>query len=50
MVCFQCHRERERERLPVNGHPIISLVVNINIHGVPFGNPYNWPWKTAIYN
>jgi hypothetical protein len=39
-----------RERLPVYGHPIISLVVNIDKHSIPFVNPYYWPWKTAINN
>jgi hypothetical protein len=36
--------------LPVNSDPIVSMVVNINIHRIPFVNPDYWPWKALIYN
>jgi hypothetical protein len=55
IVClFHSKYERwewaETESLPVNSDPIISLVVDINIHRISFVNPDYWPWETVIYN
>ena len=49
-VYARTHVYEEWLSLPMNGHPIITLIVNIDIYCVPFVYPYYWPWNTAIYN
>ena len=48
---YKYERERERERqLPVNSETIVSLILDINIYGVPFCYTNDRSWETVIHN
>ena len=44
-------REKEREsQLPMNSETIVSLIMDIDIHNIPFRYTNDRPWKTLIHN
>lgn len=44
------HFERVRESLPMNSNTVISLIMDIYIHNIPFRYTNHRPWKLFIYN
>lgn len=40
----------ERERVPVNSNTVVSLVLYIYKHGIPFCRTNHRAWETIIHN
>ena len=50
IIYIYIKRERERELLPMNSNTIVSLIMDIYIHSIPFCHPNHWAWKASIYD